>query len=112
MLSIYHSVNKPFYRYALLTLHTTIHPQHTHPSPHLSPTPPYQAFKAKPIDKRIFDSMGELGVPKVAAKPVTETVPFELRIDKRATIRPPPATNTDGMVDYSLTKPTRLNSPL
>ena len=41
--------------------------------------------------------MGELGVPKVAAKPVTETAPFELRIDKRAAIRP--VTDADGMLD-------------
>ena len=79
------------------------------------------AFKAKPVDRRIFDSMGELGVPKVRrlvgtglawgrllttrrpplaplppltpqvpARAATEPEPFDLRIDKRATVRPPP----------------------
>jgi hypothetical protein len=28
-------------------------------------------WRAKPVDKRVFDSHGELGVPKVAAKPMT-----------------------------------------
>lgn len=59
-----------------------------------------QVFKAKPVDRRIFESMGELGVPKVAAKAVTETVPFDFRIDKRASVRPlvespPPAPATN-----------------
>lgn len=33
-------------------------------------------FKAKPVDKRIFSSLGELGVPKVAAKPATTCEEF------------------------------------
>jgi len=41
-------------------------------------------FKARPLDKRIFESSGELGVPKVAARPVTEPSCFELRSDARA----------------------------
>lgn len=40
-------------------------------------------FKARPIDKRIFQSSGELGVPKVAARPVTQTVAFSFNTDRR-----------------------------
>lgn len=40
-------------------------------------------FKARAIDQRIFSSVGELGVPKVPAKPLTEPVAFEFRTDKR-----------------------------
>lgn len=40
-------------------------------------------FKARTLDRRIFDSAGELGVPKVAARPVTEPVEFEFRAEKR-----------------------------
>jgi hypothetical protein len=40
-------------------------------------------FKALPLDRRIFDSAGEMGVPKVAARPVTEPHEFEFRSDKR-----------------------------
>ena len=46
--------------------------------------------------------MGELGVPKVAAKPVTETAPFELRIDKRAAIRPVTADGRETFVKILL----------
>lgn len=41
-------------------------------------------FKALPLDKRIFESHGELGVPKVSVKPPTIPVDIELRTDKRA----------------------------
>ena len=41
-------------------------------------------FKARPINKRIFESMGEAGVPKVEARPPTEPVEFHLNIDRRA----------------------------
>jgi hypothetical protein len=41
-------------------------------------------FKARPLDKRIFESSGEMGVPKVAARPVTEPSCFELKSDARA----------------------------
>ncbi len=40
-------------------------------------------FRARRLDRRIFDSAGELGVPKVAARPVTEPMEFEFRADKR-----------------------------
>ena len=41
-------------------------------------------FKARPLDKRIFESSGEMGVPKIAARPVTEPSCFELKSDARA----------------------------
>jgi hypothetical protein len=41
-------------------------------------------FRARKLDRRIFESAGELGVPKVAAKPVTEPVEFQLRADQRS----------------------------
>ena len=41
-------------------------------------------FRARRLDRRIFESAGELGVPKVAARPVTEPVEFEFRADKRS----------------------------
>ena len=41
-------------------------------------------FKARPVNKRIFESMGEAGVPKVEAKAPTEPVEFHLNIDRRA----------------------------
>jgi len=55
------------------------------------------AFKAKPVDKKIFLSKGELGVPTVPPKPVTEQVAFSLRTDMRSNSRPStaPATTTD-----------------
>jgi len=40
-------------------------------------------FKARPIDKRIFQSTGELGVPKVTTRPVTQPVAFSFNTDKR-----------------------------
>ena len=40
-------------------------------------------FKAKAINKRIFESNGELGVPKVEAKKTTEPIAFNLRLDLR-----------------------------
>lgn len=40
-------------------------------------------FKAKPVNKRIFESNGELGVPKVEAKKSTEPIAFNLRGDQR-----------------------------
>ena len=39
-------------------------------------------FKAKPVDRRIFSSMGELGVPKVAAKPMTVCEEFTFRYNE------------------------------
>eukprot|EP00428_Durinskia_dybowskii_P076584 CAMPEP_0170359130 /NCGR_PEP_ID=MMETSP0117_2-20130122/2594_1 /TAXON_ID=400756 /ORGANISM="Durinskia baltica, Strain CSIRO CS-38" /LENGTH=786 /DNA_ID=CAMNT_0010613379 /DNA_START=70 /DNA_END=2430 /DNA_ORIENTATION=- len=41
-------------------------------------------FRALPLDRRIFDSAGELGVPKIPAKPLTEPMEFEFRADKRS----------------------------
>ena len=41
-------------------------------------------FRARPLDKRIFEGSGELGVPKIAARPLTEPVCFELKSDMRA----------------------------
>ena len=42
------------------------------------------AFRAKPVNKRIFECMGEVGVPKVEAKTTTEPVEFHLNCDRRA----------------------------
>lgn len=58
-------------------------------------------FKAKPIDKRIFESTGELGVPKVSVRPLTEAQPFNLRIDQRSVRR-----KTMSSVDCSKAKET------
>jgi hypothetical protein len=41
-------------------------------------------FKARVLDRRIFDSRGEYGVPKVPVKPPTIPVDIELRTEKRA----------------------------
>lgn len=41
-------------------------------------------FKARVLDRRIFESRGEFGVPKVAVKPPTIPVDIELRTEKRA----------------------------
>lgn len=45
------------------------------------------AFKAKPVDKRIFQSMGDLGVPKVQPKEVTQPEEFHLASSQRAAYR-------------------------
>lgn len=40
-------------------------------------------FKARPLDRRIlYESAGDIGVPKVQPKPVTEAVGFELQYEK------------------------------
>lgn len=40
-------------------------------------------FKARPLDRRIlYESAGEIGVPKVQPRPVTEPVGFELQYEK------------------------------
>jgi targeting protein for Xklp2 len=44
-------------------------------------------FKFKPVDKRIFSSMGELGVPKVPAKACTNFDEFTFRYEERAASR-------------------------
>jgi targeting protein for Xklp2 len=44
-------------------------------------------FKFKPVDKRIFSSMGELGVPKVPAKECTSFDEFTFRYEERASTR-------------------------
>jgi hypothetical protein len=44
-------------------------------------------FKANPVDKRIFESSGPIGVPKPAMRPLTEPQPFNLRIDQRSSSR-------------------------
>ena len=41
------------------------------------------AFKARPLDRRIFESMGELGVPKVEARAPTDPMEFHLQTDLR-----------------------------
>lgn len=41
-------------------------------------------FRAREIDRRIFDSRGEIGVPKIMPKPLTEPVEFDLQYEKRA----------------------------
>eukprot|EP01039_Chlorochromonas_danica_P004620 gene4620-5063_t len=42
------------------------------------------SFKAREIDRRIFESNGELGVPKVEAKPLTVPQEFHLQLEIRA----------------------------
>lgn len=42
------------------------------------------SFKARQIDRRIFESNGELGVPKVEAKPLTVPQEFHLQLEIRA----------------------------
>jgi len=42
------------------------------------------SFKAKPVDRRVFESTGELGVPRVAVKAPTEFKQFTLRTESRA----------------------------
>lgn len=41
------------------------------------------AFKAKPVDRRVFESMGEMGVPKVVSKANTAFSEFHLRTEAR-----------------------------
>lgn len=41
-------------------------------------------FKARVLDRRIFESRGEFGVPKVAVKPPTIPLDMELRTERRA----------------------------
>lgn len=43
-----------------------------------------KSFKARTLDKRIFESMGELGVPKVQPKEVTIPQEFNLLSDRRS----------------------------
>jgi hypothetical protein len=38
----------------------------------------FLAFKAAPIDPRIFESQGDYGVPRVEKKPLTVPVEFNL----------------------------------
>lgn len=40
-------------------------------------------FKARPLNRKIFSSTGELGVPKVRARPTTEPQEFHLKVDHR-----------------------------
>ena len=42
------------------------------------------AFKARKLNQRVIDSCGDLGVPHILPKPLTELTPFELRTDNRA----------------------------
>lgn len=44
-------------------------------------------FKARPVDKRIFSSLGELGVPKVAARPVTTCEEFTFHYNEDRVMR-------------------------
>lgn len=46
-------------------------------------------FKARHLDRRIFESNGELGVPKVEAKALTVPQEFHLEIDKRTREKKP-----------------------
>lgn len=45
------------------------------------------AFKAKPVNKRVFASSGDMGVPKVPVKSTTAVVEFSLRYDARSAAR-------------------------
>eukprot|EP01034_Spumella_vulgaris_P013762 gene13762-17576_t len=51
-------------------------------------------FKARVLNKKIFESMGELSVPKVEAKAYTEFQGFDLCSDKWANITRTGATAT------------------
>lgn len=44
------------------------------------------AFKARPVDKRVFESTGDMGVPKVSSRSTTTIREFALRTDVRATV--------------------------
>lgn len=45
------------------------------------------SFKAKPVNHKIFDSMGEYGVPKVSTKQCTQPEAFNLLSNRRASYR-------------------------
>ena len=44
----------------------------------------HHAFKAKPVDRRVFESAGDMGVPKVAVKAATTVQEFTLRTEARS----------------------------
>lgn len=46
-----------------------------------------QQFKARPLDRRILESTGEMGVPKVAKGGVTQPQPFHFSTDSRLRVR-------------------------
>lgn len=52
-------------------------------------------FKALPLNMKVLESHGELGVPKVTKRPLTEPQEFHLKTDARAQLRPPPAPAED-----------------
>jgi len=45
-------------------------------------------FHARPLDRRVLESHGDLGVPRVPKATITEPVPFAFHVDARATSRP------------------------
>eukprot|EP00624_Nannochloropsis_granulata_P001555 evm.model.NODE_17682_length_3311_cov_23.115374.2 len=47
-------------------------------------------FKARPLDRRILESTGEMGVPKVAKGGVTQPQPFHFSTDSRPRVRAAP----------------------
>jgi hypothetical protein len=46
-----------------------------------------KSFKAKPVNKHIFESNGELGVPQVRAKSLTKPIDIHFRSDDRVALR-------------------------
>jgi hypothetical protein len=44
-------------------------------------------YKSKPVDHRIFESMGDMGVPKVKSRPLTEPVDIHFHSDERMALR-------------------------
>ena len=45
-----------------------------------------QPFKAKPVDPRVMNSAGDLGVPRLSKKPLTQCASPNFRVDKRASV--------------------------
>lgn len=45
-----------------------------------------QPFKAKPVDPRVMNSAGDLGVPRLPKKPLTQCASPKFRVDKRASV--------------------------
>ena len=53
-------------------------------------------FKARPVNHKVFESMGEYGVPKVLAKQVTQPEAFRLLSNHRASYRATLSTESSG----------------
>lgn len=62
-------------------------------------------FKARPLDRRILQSTGEMGVPKVAKSDVTLPQPFHFKTDER--VRRPTSADQDRDGFESMKEPRR-----